>query len=51
VFAQAIVESLASSMFHSPPRVYLLYLAFGVVLSLAWRSRTDEPAAEPAAEP
>jgi hypothetical protein len=51
VFAQAIVESLASSMFHSPPRVYLLYLALGVVLSLAWRSRTDELAAEPAAEP
>ena len=51
VFAQAIVESLASSMFHSPPRVYLLYLALGVVLSLAWRSRTDEPAVEPAAEP
>jgi len=42
VFAQAIVESLASSMFHSPPRVYLLYLAVGIVLSLAWRR--EEPA-------
>jgi hypothetical protein len=51
VFAQAIVESLASSMFHSPPRVFLLYLVIGVVLSLAWRSQTDEPAAEPAAGP
>lgn len=39
VFAQALVESLASSMFHSPPRVYLLYLAVGVVLSLSWRRR------------
>jgi hypothetical protein len=39
VFAQALIESLASSMFHSPPRVYLLYLAVGVVLSLAWRRK------------
>jgi hypothetical protein len=44
VFAQAIVESLASSMFHSPPRVYLLYLAVGIVLSLAWRR--DQPTSE-----
>jgi hypothetical protein len=39
VFAQAIVESLANAMFHSPPRVYLTYLVVGVVASLAWRAR------------
>jgi hypothetical protein len=45
VFAQAIIESFASSMFHSPPRVYLLYLALGVVASIAWRrERSSEPA-------
>lgn len=44
VFAQAIVESLASSMFHSPPRVYLLYLVVGAVLSIAWRR--DQPKTE-----
>jgi hypothetical protein len=43
VFAQAIVESLASSMFHSPPRVYLFYLVIGVVAALAWRRRASEP--------
>jgi hypothetical protein len=47
VFAQAIVESLASAMFHSPPRVYLLYLTIAVVASLAWR-RGAEPRGEPA---
>jgi hypothetical protein len=41
VFAQAIIESLASSMFHSPPRVYLFYLVVGAVLSIAWRR--DQP--------
>jgi hypothetical protein len=38
---QALIESLASPMFHSPPRVYLLYLAVGVVMSLAWRRRAE----------
>jgi hypothetical protein len=42
VFGQAIVESLANAMFHSPPRVYLTYLAVGVVMSLAWRARAAE---------
>lgn len=37
IVVQAIVESLASAMFHSPPRIYLTYLAAGVVLSLEWR--------------
>lgn len=40
IFAQAIVESLANAMFHSPPRVYLTYLVVGVVASLAWRARS-----------
>jgi len=39
VFAQAILESAASSMFYSPPRVYLVYLVVGVVASLAWHRR------------
>ena len=42
VFAQAIIESLASSMFYSPPRVYLFYLVVGIVASLAWRRRNAE---------
>jgi hypothetical protein len=41
VFAQAILESAASSMFYSPPRVYLFYLVVGVVASLAWRRRVS----------
>ena len=42
VFAQALTESLASAMFHSPPRVYLLYLVVGAVISMAWyRSESD----------
>jgi hypothetical protein len=45
VFGQAIVESLANAMFHSPPRVYLTYLAVGVVMSLAWRARAAEASA------
>jgi hypothetical protein len=37
VFAQALVESLASSMFNSPSRVYLMILVIGIVASIAWR--------------
>ncbi len=44
LFAQAVVESLASAMYHSPPRVYLLFLAVGVVLSLAWRRKQQTKA-------
>jgi hypothetical protein len=43
IFAQAMVESLASSMFHSPPRVYLFYLAVGAVAALAWRRKSTAP--------
>jgi O-antigen ligase len=56
VFAQTIIESFASSMFHSPPRVYLVFLVIGAVGSMAWRIRAaearDGPAeAAPATEP
>ena len=48
VFAQALVESAANAMFHSPPRATLLFLVVGTVASLWWRersvlSRTQEP--------
>jgi hypothetical protein len=43
VFVQALVESLASAMFHSPPRIYLTYLVVGAVLSLAWRRHRTDP--------
>jgi hypothetical protein len=41
VFVQALVESLASSMFDSPPRIYLLFGAVGIALSLV-RQRNAE---------
>ena len=41
VFVQAIVETLASSMFDSPPRIYLLFGAIGVCLSLARQPAED----------
>jgi O-antigen ligase len=41
VLVQAFVESLASPMFHSPPRAYLLYLVVGLVAA-AWRPRRIE---------
>ena len=49
VFVQALVESAANAMFHSPPRVYLLFLVIGAVMSIAWRmpeeaQREPEPA-------
>jgi hypothetical protein len=37
VFAQALVESAASSMFNSPSRVYIVILVIGIVASIAWR--------------
>jgi O-antigen ligase len=44
VFGHALVETLASSMFHSPPRVYLLFGAVGMCLSLLRSARqTDQP--------
>jgi hypothetical protein len=41
VFAQAILESAASAMFYSPPRVYLVYLVVGVVAAVAWQRRAS----------
>jgi hypothetical protein len=35
VFVQALVETLASSLFESPPRIYLLFGAVGIALALA----------------
>jgi hypothetical protein len=43
IFAQALVESAASAMYHSPSRVYLFYLVVGLVASLAWRRPRDAP--------
>jgi hypothetical protein len=51
VFAQALIESAANAMFHSPPRVYLLFLAVGVVGSIAWRSPATSRDAEPDPRP
>ena len=42
VLVQAIAESFASPMFNSPPRVYLTFLAVGIVVSIAWRRRAVE---------
>jgi len=44
VFAQALIESGASAMYHSPSRVYLFYLLVGLVASLAWRRSRDAEA-------
>lgn len=38
ILVQAFVESLASPMFHSPPRAYLVFLVVGLVAA-AWRPR------------
>jgi len=44
ILAQALVESVASPMFHSPPRAYLLYLAIGVAIAIGSRPPVDAPA-------
>jgi hypothetical protein len=52
ILVQALIESLASPMFHSPPRAYLLYLVIGVAVAIGSRMPDDwhEPArAEPEA--
>jgi hypothetical protein len=46
IFAQTIIESFASSMFHSPPRVYLVFLAIGAVASIAWHRRASKAAGQ-----
>jgi hypothetical protein len=44
VFVAGLVETLASSMFDSPPRIYLLFGAVGVALSVARGVTTQTPA-------
>jgi hypothetical protein len=44
VFVQALVESAANAMFHSPPRVYLLFLVVGAVMSIGWRTPASNTA-------
>lgn len=51
VFVQALVESAANAMFHSPPRVYLLFLVIGAVMSIAWRTPASPEGALPEPEP
>jgi hypothetical protein len=41
ILAQALIESLASPMFHSPPRAYLVYLVVGVATAL-YRAAPDD---------
>jgi len=46
IFVQALVESLASPMFHSPPRAYLTLATVGAALALArFAGRTDDTVA------
>jgi len=42
VFTQALVETMASSLFDSPPRIYLLFGVVGVALALARNQRDDD---------
>ena len=42
IFGEALVETLASSMFDSPPRIYLIFGAVG--MCLAFRRRYLIPA-------
>jgi len=57
ILVQAIIESLASPMFHSPPRAYLLYLVVGVAIAIGsrvpddWREPERADSSEPMAEP
>jgi hypothetical protein len=41
ILAQALIESVASPMFHSPPRAYLLYVALGVATAIGSRAPDD----------
>jgi hypothetical protein len=52
VLVQAVIESLASPMFHSPPRAYLTYVVIGVAIALLRGPAEEADAAAPrAAEP
>lgn len=41
ILVQAVVESLASPMFHSPPRAYLVYLVIGLATAMLIRAPDD----------
>ena len=51
IFVQGLVETLASSMFDSPPRIYLLFGAVAVALSIARQRTSHKPEKQPAPEP
>ncbi|MEA2677045.1 MAG: hypothetical protein QOJ81_1186 [Chloroflexota bacterium] len=48
-FVHALVESLASSMYESSPRIYLLFGAFAIALALARATRSNHLARDVAA--
>jgi hypothetical protein len=48
IFVQALVETLASSLFDSPPRIYLLFGAVAVALSLSRRLTASPDETAPA---
>jgi hypothetical protein len=43
ILAQAVVESFASPMFHSPPRAYLVFMVIGIATALLLRPPAGEP--------
>jgi hypothetical protein len=48
IFVQALVESAAAPMFHSPPRIYMTFLAVGAALAFVrLRSGASEQAQTP----
>jgi hypothetical protein len=46
ILAQAVVESFASPMFHSPPRAYLVFMVIGFATALLLRPPVGEPPIE-----
>jgi hypothetical protein len=50
IFAQAVIESVASPMFHSPPRAYLVYLVVGIAAALLRAPPDDWQEPEPEAQ-
>jgi hypothetical protein len=51
ILVQAMVESLASPMFHSPPRAYLVFLVIGLATAMLIRPPDDWVEAPAEAEP
>lgn len=46
ILAQAVIESFASPMFHSPPRAYLVFLVIGIATALQLRPPAGDPPAD-----